>query len=63
MTDAVQTAVIVSIAPTIVALWNIKKSNQIHVLVNSQLTSVKADLVLALDRVGKLKRLLVEKEK
>lgn len=66
MTDSVSLALIGGIAPTLAALGglfvslrNSKKSDEIHVLVNSNLTAVKADLALALERVDKLEKLLV----
>lgn len=58
MTDPIKVALIVSIAPTVVALWNIKKSNQIHVLVNSNLTKVKEDLAAAVERVKQLEAVI-----
>lgn len=66
MTDPIAFALIGGIAPTLaalgglfVAIRNSKKSDEIHVLVNSNLTAVKADLALALERVDKLEKLLV----
>lgn len=63
MTDTVVVALIAAGPPTIVgamnlaaALRNGKKSDSIHVLVNSNLTAVKADLQVALERVKQLER-------
>lgn len=77
MSDQLVMAIVAGLAPTIAALGamivgirnsrkadeTIKKADEIHVLVNSQLSTVKADLVLALERVGKLEKLLIEKAK
>jgi hypothetical protein len=67
MTDTVQVAITVAVAPTILAVGtlvvgirNSYKSDAIHVLVNSNLTTVKTDLQLALDRVRKLEEMLLK---
>lgn len=61
MTEAVQIACVVAVPPTLVAIAGLiqsmrngKKSDQIHVLVNSNLTAVKADLDLANQRIAGL---------
>jgi hypothetical protein len=66
MTEPVQIALTVATAPTILAIGtlivgirNSNKADEIHILVNSNLTSVKADLTLALDRVKKLEDMLL----
>jgi len=58
MTDPIKVALIASITPTIVALWNIKKSNEIHVLVNSNFTKVKEALAEAVKRVAQLEEII-----
>lgn len=64
--DAILIACIVAVPPTIAGLgtWfqgvrNGTKSDQIHVLVNSNLTSVKADLSLANARIESLEARIV----
>lgn len=68
MTDASVTALITAIPPTLAActaiavgVINIFKSNEIHLLVNSQLTRVQANLVLAEKRILVLEAALVNK--
>lgn len=65
MTDAVALAIVAAIPPTlagvaalIVSIRNGKKSDQIHVLVNSNMTAVKADLATAAKRIASLEALL-----
>jgi len=57
---SIAVALVASIAPTIAALagWRSlsKKSDQIHVLVNSNLTEVKANLAHALAEIQALKK-------
>lgn len=71
MTDTVQIAVVACLPPTIASVAAvivaarkanviIEKADTIHTLVNSQLTAVKTDLVLALERVAKLEKLVVD---
>ena len=62
MSDAVIIAMIVAIPPTLVALaglissiLNGQKSDKIHVLVNSNMDSLKADLRAALFEIQTLK--------
>lgn len=69
MTEPLTIAYIAAVPPTLVAgasvfvgLRNSKKADSIHVLVNSNLTAVKADLALALERVAKLEQLLTERK-
>ncbi len=61
MSDIVWVALIASVAPTIAAIaaWRASKRNgvkadQIHVLVNSNLERVQADLALANSRIAGL---------
>jgi len=64
---AIAIAGIAAIPPTLVA-WgalrqsqkNAAKSDEIHVLVNSNLASVKADLKIAQERIEKLEALLTK---
>lgn len=42
------------------SLKNHDQGEKIHVLVNSNLTAVKTDLALALDRVAKLEAMIVD---
>lgn len=65
MTESIMIALIISVPPTIAALAamivglrNSKKADAIHILVNSNMTRVQADLKLALARVKKLEELL-----
>ena len=69
MTDMVQIALIAGVPPTLAALGafvlgilNHRQGNAIHVLVNSNLTEVKADLLLATQRIERLQNALVKKE-
>jgi hypothetical protein len=73
VTEPVTIALIVAIPPTLVAvvtlivgIYNAKeikhKSDEIHILVNSNLTKVKSDLALALERVAKLEKLISDIE-
>ena len=65
MLQAVMVAVIAALPPTIMAYvaWRqlAIKSEQIHVLVNSNLTQVKADLEHALTEIAALKKTLKSK--
>jgi hypothetical protein len=54
---------IAALASAIVSVRNGKKADQIHVLVNSRLTEVLADLAQAKDKIGKLERLVVRQDK
>ena len=63
MSDEVQIAIIVAVGPTLVGLFNAYKANQIHYLVNSRMTEVKADLAVALERVKSLEETLSKKIK
>ncbi len=62
MSDAVIIAMIVAIPPTLVALaglvqsvFNGKKADQIHLLVNSNMDELKADLRAAVAEIQSLK--------
>lgn len=68
MTPANSAIFIAAIPPTLAAvgafilgLINSFKADKIHVLVNSNLAAVQADLKMALERVGKLEGLLQKK--
>jgi len=63
---SVALAVLVALPPTIaatgaliVAMRQEKKTDEIHVMVNSNLTSVKADLAMANQRIEDLSKLLI----
>ncbi len=65
MTDAVVLAIVAALPPTlaavgavIVSVRNGRKSDEIHVLVNSNMTAVKAELVRANTRIETLEGLL-----
>lgn len=65
----VMIALLAATPPTLVAgvsvfigLNNIKKAEEIHILVNSNLSKVKSDLEIALDRIIKLEYLLTKKK-
>jgi len=69
MTEVIIVAVIVSLPPTlaavgalIIGIVNGSKSDKIHVLVNSNLAKVQANLKLAEERVNKLEQLLAKEE-
>jgi hypothetical protein len=70
MSETIVIAIIIAVAPTIVALGGViiglrngRKVEQVHVLVNSNLDKVKKDLQTALDRVDKLEKYIQDKEK
>ena len=70
MDSTIWQALIISIAPTLaslgtlyIGLRNGTKADAIHVLVNSNLTKVKTDLALALERVVNLEALLTKTHK
>ena len=71
VSDAVLTAMIVAIPPTLVAaagliqsILNGNKAEKIHVLVDGNMSDVKRDLAVAMAEIQNLKRLLaVEKTK
>jgi len=65
MSDAVIIAMIVAIPPTLVALagliqsiLNGRKAEQIHVLVDGNMSDVKRDLAIAMAEIQNLKALL-----
>ena len=65
MSDSIIIALIVAIPPMLVAtfgliigLKNIKKADEIHILVNSNLSKVKADLEIALEKVDRLENIV-----
>ena len=62
MTQALLVALITAIPPTLMAYiaWArlTTKADEIHVLVNSNLTKVKLDLAVALDEIAYLKEVL-----
>jgi hypothetical protein len=65
MSDAVWIAAIATIPSfiTIVLAWmNNVQGNKIHVLVNSNMTAVKADLALANEKIAGLQVLLIKKQ-
>lgn len=69
MTDATLTIIATSLPPTLVAFGalivgviNSLKANKIHVLVNSNLTAVKADLLSANQKIEALQATLVKQE-
>lgn len=68
MSEPIIIAMIVAIPPTLAAIlsaWiglaNMKKSDGIHVLVNSNLTKVKQDLEIALKKVESLENVLTKR--
>lgn len=54
MLTAILVALIAAIPPTIIGWLNIRKANEIHVLVNSNLTKVKDELARANTLIGQL---------
>lgn len=48
--------------PTIAALASFRQTRIIHTLVNSQLTSVKAELTMANDKIAKLEKFIVNQD-
>jgi hypothetical protein len=67
MTEAVQIAVTVAAAPTLIAFgtlvvgWrNSRKSDAIHSMVDGNLSAVKADLALQTEHVKKLEDMLLK---
>ena len=65
MTQALLVALITAIPPTLMAYiaWSrlTTKADEIHVLVNSNLTKVNVDLAVALDEIAYLKEVLGRK--
>jgi hypothetical protein len=67
MTDATLNIILTALPPTIVALAtlvvsiiNSIKANRIHVLVNSNMTKVQADLTIANQRIEALQAALLK---
>ena len=69
MSDAVIIAIVTIVPPTIAALLaayigirNTMKTEQVKVLVNGNMTVVKNELASARDTIGRLERILMDKE-
>lgn len=65
MTDPVMVALIAAVPATIAAVVgvvNTRKANEIHVLVNSNLTKVKSDLSEAIKQIARLEKLLAARD-
>lgn len=52
---------ITGVLAIILSLTNSHKLDQVHVLVNSNLSNVKADLAIALDKISLLQQLISKK--
>lgn len=55
-TTLIVVTVIAAIPPTLAAFLTLREVGKVHILVNSQMTSVKADLVIANERIAGLMR-------
>lgn len=62
VSEIVLIALIAALPPTIAALATWRQGKIIHKLVNSQLTAVKAELVMAKDEIGKLQKFIMERD-
>lgn len=63
MDTAIIVALIVSIPPTVVGVINFFQGKSIHVLVNSNLTEVKANLATANIRIRELQDTIMKQAK
>lgn len=60
MFTAILIAFIAAIPPTFVGWLNHRKGEEIHILVNSNLTAVKTDLALANQKITELQALILK---
>lgn len=63
MTDAVMVAIIAAVPASLgaaVGILNGRKADKIHVLVNSNLSQVKADLAIAHQRIADLEKIVIK---